>query len=181
MINPTEEDIAARRQAMNGPLEEIAGYIPEAFPQGSEEPVEVGCYYCDQPVDAEKAEHWVNDSYPCCEDCFDASFDKLIEKILSDNTPVEPNSTDVLIAKLGITQGQNRMMADALEKSLHIMRSYRRLGYGDDVYMSTLCDAICHAERAIDYFKVDLPANPRTLSNTTLDEQERAPRTGDAA
>ncbi|MGR9384887.1 hypothetical protein [Rhizobium leguminosarum] len=39
MINPTEEDIvrAAKDKlaTMNGPLEEIAGYVPEAFPQGS--------------------------------------------------------------------------------------------------------------------------------------------------
>jgi hypothetical protein len=35
MIDPTEEDIAARRQEMSGPLEEVAGYIPEAFPMSA--------------------------------------------------------------------------------------------------------------------------------------------------
>lgn len=75
--------------------------------------------------------------------------DAEIEKILADDTPVDPNSPDVLVAELGITQGRNTMLAKALQSSIDIMNAYKRMGYGDDVYMDTLCQAIRDSERAL--------------------------------
>ncbi len=39
---------------------------------------------------------------------------------------------------------------DALKSAVAIMNSYRRMGYGDEVYMSSLCDAIREGEYVLD-------------------------------
>lgn len=78
------------------------------------------------------------------------AIDKEIELIIADETPVtEADRAGILECELGIAKGKNRMLAASLAKSLKIMKSYKRMGYGGDVYMSTLCEAIRHAERAL--------------------------------
>lgn len=76
--------------------------------------------------------------------------DAEIERILSDNTPVkDADSAAILQVDLGIAKGRNTMLVRALQQSLNVMNAYRRMGYGDEVYMDTLCQAIREAERAI--------------------------------
>lgn len=80
------------------------------------------------------------------------ALDNEIARIIADDTP-STDRASVLEFELGITKGMNRLLAASLEKSLAIMNSYKRMGYGDDVYMSTLCEAVRHAERALSNFQ----------------------------
>lgn len=47
-----------------------------------------------------------------------------------------------------VAEDRASALAKALAISLHIMRSYKNMGYGDDVYMSALCEAIRRGEEA---------------------------------
>ena len=75
-----------------------------------------------------------------------------------------PDAVNVLTAKLGIAMGRNEMLAKALQASVDIMKSYRYMGYGDEVYMDTLCQAIRDGERALDLHREKPIPAPNVLA-----------------
>ena len=102
-----------------------------------------------------------------------SGIDAQIERILADNTPgTEADGADILVCELGIAKGRNAMLVKALQVSIDVMNAYKHLGYGDEVYMDTLCRAIREGEKAVSLHAETPPPQTREASPTSTQEQE---------
>jgi hypothetical protein len=58
------------------------------------------------------------------------------------------HDAEVFRRERDVAEDRASKLAKALAISLHVMRSYKAMGYGDEVHMSALCDAIRLGEDA---------------------------------